>query len=478
MQLAPQEIGRRTIDGAVFRHEPLRMTMTIGPVVARDGHELSAACGFSVRLAERGADIELFKEQLLAGTDVVTLDTVRQRLANDLTASLRAFADSHEASLCLAQRETVGQLLFQRAGEIGFGCGLEFLPPFDVTVHCPSLDAQRVAEQISTRQTQQLDRAAETLERLRSLGSVAQLRADEQATVLQLLMKSAPPTPLWVVAGAKLIEYTPSTGDARALPLPETLGPLRSVRRVMIDHAPRLLLGAQRGVGVRVGEEVAAYLSQSISERGFNSVAIDPPARLVAAAHGELGILRWDAGTAQPLPPVTVDGEPRFLTAIDERLVFATGEQLLTLDSAGTHLAHRAEGDIIAILPLPDALILVRENGVIERLDRSTLRPIDTLKRSARLLAATLMSLEGLAAITLSPEAGPIDIVSLTGAPLLELHAPQQGLRMLAHAGGYVVGVSADRQSLVTWDGFRAGAPVRALNVVAKFGHRIADICA
>jgi hypothetical protein len=486
MILAPNELARRTQTGAAYRHEPLRLTLVVGPVVARDGHSVSANVSLSLRLVDREADLELFREQLLT-SDTVTIDSVRQRLTPPLATSFREFAQQHDASQCLGQRSTIAQLLFQRANEIGFACGLEFLPPVEADVHCPSLDAERAAEQLARQQAGRLGQAAEVLERLRSLGGAAQLRPDEQATLLELLLRNQKPCTARIVAGANLLACDPATGSTVKIELPSDIGPLRSVRHFAQGGVSRTLVGGQRGVAVlfdragdsapQNGDQSAVYLTQTANERGFNSVAIDAGSRTIIAAHGELGLVRWNVDDAQALAPVAVEGAPRFLTPIDERMLFAVGSDLMVVDAGAARVTLRGNAPILGVLNFSDCIVVVRDDGTVEQLDRGTLQVRHRFDRSTKLTAAAAMEVEGLQALLLAGESGPVECVSLAGQPLLELHSPHRGLRMLAVCGGQVAAVSADRQHLVIWDGWKPDAPARSVNIVARAGHRAADIC-
>ncbi|HEY0009797.1 MAG TPA: SPFH domain-containing protein, partial [Tepidisphaeraceae bacterium] len=159
MQLAPGELARRTPDRVIYSHGPRTVSITLGPTITRDGHQLSLQCALTTHLVERDADLVLFNEQLLQDRSVVTLDSVRQHLAGPLATSLAEFAQQHDAATCLAQRATVSQLILKRANDIGFACGLEFLPPLEVQLRCPTLEAQQAAEQVARQQSSEAQHA-------------------------------------------------------------------------------------------------------------------------------------------------------------------------------------------------------------------------------------------------------------------------------------------------------------------------------
>ncbi len=503
MNLSATELARRTDDSSVFRHDAVRLSLVIGPLVSKDGHELTVRGELSVRLVERDADIELFKEQLLATDASVTVDTIRQRLLPALETTLRTFAAQHDAEAAIGQRAMVSHLTLERANEFGFACGLEFIPPADVSIACPSLDAKRAAERVQRDQIDHLDRAAQVLQHTRSLGTTDGLRPDEQATLLQLLLRATPAQKSLIAAGANLIELNPATGETRVLETPKEIGPLRCV-----GHSGQLLVGGQHGVAIssplpcnhgrglgwgssssanvqalpptlacEYSGEGAVFLHGQSTERGINSVAIDSVSGTIVAAHSEFGLLRWSIEDRQPLPSLPTDAPARFLAAIDERILFAAGDRVMLLAGDAVQPVHQADGQILAIEVSVDSVWIVRENGVVERLSRSDLSVRGSFRRSTRLQAAALIEVQGMTAIALAGESGPVDIVSTSGAPMLELHSPQMGLRMLCACGPQVVGISADRQTAVIWEIDKPANPARSVNLVARHGHRAVDIC-
>lgn len=468
MQLTPNELARRTVDGSVFRHDAVGMSVVVGPVVSRDGHEMTITGRLSVRIVERDADLELFKEQLLASNDVVTIDTVRTRLLSGLETTLSAFAAAHDAETAVGKRTTVAELILERANEIGFACGLECVPPADASVDCPSLEARRAAERIDKDQAARLDRAAKAIEHAKSLGSADGLRPEDQATLLQLLMRGTPARHAIIAAGENVVRLDPTTGDTTADPI-RGIGLVRSVAAI----GDRACVGGQSGV--RIDDRVYALASNS--QRGINSIAIDQTSHTLVAAHSELGLLRWNIESAEPMASVTNVVSPRFLTAIDERILFASADQLMRLDGDRAGEVHRASGEIINIHLTRDAVWVVCENGAVERLNRSDLRVRSGFRRSTKLCASTVIEVQGMSAIVLAGESGPMDVLSTSGAPLLELHGRFQALRMLCACGPSVVGISADRQSAVVWSADRPHEPTRVINLVARHGHRATDIC-
>lgn len=471
MNLAPNELARRTDAGAVYRHDPLPITLTLGPVVSRDGHDTSLRAHLSVRIVERDADIELFKEQLLASAHAVTIDILRQQLIPHLESGFRTFAQQHDAEPLMQQQNTVLQLVLERANEFGFARGLEFIPPVDGILICPALQTQRAALRIERERSEQVERAAAIVERAKSISGVEALRADEQATLLQLLIKQSEPRDAMIAAGRYVIRLQTDSGQTQAVSVPDEIGPLRSAQ---VDPVGRLLLGGQSGVAV----DDSVYPIYAPTERGINSVAIDP-AGILIAAHSERGLLRWDLRTAESLDAIPLPDAPaRHLIAIDDRMVFSAAHRVMRLDGDRIVDCHHSTGQIIAIQPLGDVVWVMSDNGSCDPLPRSTLTGSNKgFRRSQTLTAGHLMEVQGLRGLVLAGESGPVDVVSTTGAPLLELHGPHRSLRMICVCGQAVVGISADRQLAIVWQVDRPHQPTHVINLVARHGHRASDIC-
>ncbi|MBC7784754.1 MAG: hypothetical protein H7144_13030 [Burkholderiales bacterium] len=488
MSLAPHEIARRNGADHMLRHEAVPLAIEFRPIISRDGHEVIVSFESAMRLVDRAADVELFKEQMLAGHDSVTVDRVRQRLMPLLEGTLREFAAQHEAGSCGGFSATIEQLLLHRANEIGFGCGLEFIPPTRVAVHCPAIEARRVVEQVERHRHEQLDRqldrAASILQRARQAGAVGvmgdALRADEQATLLQMLLRESAAVPVLVAAGSSLIRVEPHTAHTEPVNVPPGIGPLRSVQALLSTSGTITALGGRSGVAILTHDDLPprVYTTDAQSDRGINSIAIDQRAGTLVAAHTELGLLRWDLTTAESLPTIAVLAPVRSLIAVGDRLYAAAGNNIIAVEDTSARIVHTGEGQIVSLLCTADSLWAIRQTGAVERLARSDpSQRLAGFDRSTQLQTAAMVQSEGLSVLALAGEFGPVELVSTAGTPLLELHSPFHGLRRLAHAGRFVIGVSADRQQLITWDTQHPAAPVRTSNILARFGNRIADIC-
>ncbi|HEY0007403.1 MAG TPA: hypothetical protein VGB55_01660, partial [Tepidisphaeraceae bacterium] len=312
------------------------------------------------------------------------------------------------------------------------------------------------------------------LQILNSAGATA-LAEPQQAALIPFLLKQQPSKTILLVAGEKLIECQPASDRLTAIPVPPEIGLLRSVSTISLDGRLQTAVGGQRGVAL-LGDAPATLLARTASERGFNAVTVNTLLRQIVATHGEFGLMRWSLNHGPTPEPIAVAGTPRHLTSVDERIVFAVDQRLFVLDGDYVRLVYTADELILKLIVMSDALIIVCRSGVLERLNRSTFALISRFSRRSLLTAAAGADVEGLQLIFLVGEAGPVAAFAPDGTLRLELHSPYAGLRMLSIAGGYIVGVSADRQHLVTWQGWSPAAPLRATNIVAQSGHRISDL--
>jgi hypothetical protein len=473
MQLSPTEFARRGVNG-VYRDAAARLTLPILPVVTRDGHTLTAEVQASVLLVPRDADRALFDEQFPG--PLVTLDGVRQHVAPRLADAARVFAQQHDAQQCLDGRGAFAQLVLARLNEIGFACGLEFLPPLDVSLHCASLEAQRAAARVSAERLDALGRAADVIAKVKA-GDADALLPRDRGTALQLLLKQAPAQAAYVVAGPKLLRLTGGDAAPEAAAIEIDLGPLRSIRRAPVDGGERLVVGGQRGVAL-IGDPAgppAVYRLATASDRGFNSAAIDSHTRTLYAAHSEIGIARWNLDSAETMSPLAAPAAARWLTPLDERVLFAAGGAVCVADAGGVRTVAEGAGPIVGLHVLPEAVVVVRAGGTIEQLDRATLRPMTTARREGGFAVSAVVAAGGITALAVAAADVPIDVVSLAGELLLELHG-LAGVRMLACAGGRIFAVAADRQRVAVWQADRPEKPARVHAITAMVQHRVADI--
>jgi hypothetical protein len=403
---------------------------------------------------------------------------------------------------------------------------------------------QQAAQQRASGQLKQLEHAATLLshfEHLRQaspqLGAgriLQQLNPAEQADMLQSLLLASSQKErtqwLWAVAGQLLLQIDPAAPATppRSRPLPQDLGPIRSVNRC--DDGT-LLIGARSGVYVSspaaaVGQShLVPPVSSPAESAGVHSVpntasggtgsTFASPAESGASlqAYADPGIvsqmgfshaLRWgeelwachsEAGIAgwkldQPnkphialRPPQLNGASPRNLAALDSgRLIFSSGPRLMMLlRQDGDQIRVSACGpdspsEIIAVLHAGDAVVTVLRSGEIEIRQVDDLGVVECRTVAGTISAACLLPWLGEWRILLAEESGPVSCVGLSDTVVTQFSCPYRGLKALAAAADVVTGVTADRQRIVWWQTTTPAKLAGDTYIMPTAKHRAADV--
>jgi hypothetical protein len=524
------ELARREGTGQVrVRPTPLRMSWTFDDLVSSDGHGLSAAFSCSLRALPSPAEQKMLAEVFLASSSVARGDAVTRHFASalraaaagvcqaapasDLVGSSDAGADGRNAP---AAQAALLEALKTAANKVAFSCGLEVLAPFHIDVASQTLERQRLeamqrslAEQRAAGQLEHFQRAAELLKQFNSLRQSApdlsagevlkQLNPADQGTMLQtLLLASGRQTAtraVWAVAGPSLLRIDPQSPPARAdvIPLPATLGPLRSVQPAL---SPRgLLVGARSGIlhlrdGQSPAADVVAYTDSSVtSQLGFNRAVISEDGAHLWASHSEAGLVAWKLGQGE-VPAATLrpsqlgagGAAPRNLQVLDSsRLVFSSNTRLMVLDADPGSPDPRPVGpdlprEVIALLPHGDRLFVILKDGTVQERSARTLEVTRQEKRSPDVCAACLMPWLSSVRLILATETGPVFCVGPDDDLVTQYLSPYSGLRCVAAAADIIAGISNDRQRIVIWNTWTPRQPSADLFVTSLARHRAADV--
>jgi hypothetical protein len=533
MSLHTSEIARREGSDVQLRPEPLRIQWSFDDLVASDGHALRGTFAAAVRALPHAAERRMLEEVFLTGAArSVTADRVAQHFHSAFRAAAAKACESRPAADWLhnGSMSAVVDALKSAGQRVAFSCGLELLPPFDLSLDSPTLEQQRLesmqrslAEQRHAGQLEHVQRSAELLRQFNAIRESApqlspgeilsQLTPSDQAPLLQTLLlasaKEQPTTALYAVAGSNLLTINPqkSPPQTDVTPLPATLGPLRSVQRTA-DGA--LLVGARSGVfrTMTAADPQSDWLpyadSEITSPLGFNAAILWNDT--IVATHSEAGVVAWKLN--QPDHPLLAlrpadlnDASPKNLCALDDhRLVISTSDSLLLLSRAKgtaavgsasadapaarsettpfaiTPLPTNAGAEIVAILPEPNRLTLVFNSGLLQLRDRDTLSLIRQERRSGPLCTAALLPWLGSTRLLLATEAGPIFCLSWDDELITQFLSPHRELRALAAAHDVIAALSADRQRLFLWQTWSPRAPIADLYLPSIARHRAADV--
>jgi hypothetical protein len=302
-------------------------------------------------------------------------------------------------------------------------------------------------------------------------------QADLIKSILLASSGQAATADLWVVSGNALVKIT--DGLPKIVPIPQTLGPLRSVQD---DGKGNLLIGCRSGV-MRLRPESPAdakmYVAPVVSSQlGFNTAAIH--ADRIWATHGEAGVVAWRLDQLsepekqlRPQSPFT----PGNLLPLDTSdLLLTSGGQLYHIGSEGQlrTLGAPAAGNIVAIVVQDERIISIHEDGLIfvRKLDGS----VESERRVARLSAAASTSWLDDQRILLATEDGPILCAGVDDDLITQFTSPYRALRIVAGTAKIIAAVSSDRQRLVLWNSWDGRKPLAEIHIASLTQHRIADI--
>ncbi len=516
MPLHESELARREGGRLELRRAPMRLRWVMENLVSGDGHELRAEFSCSVRVLADAAEQHMLAEVFLNNGNSIWAEAVMAHFQ----PALRAAA----TQLCAAKpaAEVVGpnfgplvEALKSAAGRVGFSCGLEILAPFDADVQSPSLEQQRLesmqrnlAEQRAAGQMEHFQRATDLLKQFESIRQAApqlspgevlrQLGPADQGVMLQTLLlaaaKEKTSEAVWAVAGTNLLRIDPKiegrTAKTSLLPLPPTLGPLRSVQR--LGSTNRLLVGARSGVfdfDPAEGSADAYTDSSVVSQLGFNQALIWNDE--IWASHSEAGIVSWKLGSLdRPLVamrPVNLMGSGAKNLAVldDSRLLFSGQNRLMLLEREGAvsdpKIAVRTAGsdpraEILAVLPDSARVVVVSKDGTVQIRDRQSLSVISEEKRCGAVSAAALLPWLGSTRLLLATEEGPILCIGIEDELVTQYLSPYPGMKSLSAAPDVVVGLNGDRQRVVIWNTWNGRQPAGDIFVTALAKHRAADV--
>ena len=477
-------------DGRVIVHaDTVPLAFTLPALRSRDGHDLTAYVRTAVRVLRTPADEQLFAECLLAGRDAVTANDVQRHLTGPLAGEAAAFVNAQDAAAAIEHADALRIRLSRRLEAAGFACGLAPAGPAEVTLDSDTLRDDRRQDAARRRQLDAADHAARLAEKLAAAGPAHRLAASDQAALLPALLASAPAGRVLLAAGANVVVIE-ADDTIRIVALPDAVGPLRCVRDL---GDGRVAVGGANGVALLdQGLAVERLLpAGGASGRGFNAVAL-LGGNSVVATHGELGLVVWDnaagpadndAAKAAPPRVLATPGPARGVLRLDrDRVVLAAGNTVCTCDGQTVTPVFTGGGTATALLPVDDAAIALHcSDGSLTLLDTATLLPFSAAGTGGLLTdtptsAATGVTGGGLRALLVADARG-VRCLTLAGEPLGRLPLPG-GCRMLAAAGGRIVGVGPDRATVHVWDAAAPDTPAKSIHILARTGHHITDIAA
>jgi hypothetical protein len=549
MPLLSNELARRENGRLELRTTPMRLRWNLDELVTADGHRLHCTFTASISAINDPAEWRMLEEVFITSshhrTYGVTGDAVVAHFMPGLRAAASKIAGDYKADHWVkgdaAARQALIDALREAGKAIAFSAGVEFLPPFAADFESATYQAQQVeqmqrtlAERRVAGQVEHFERASKLLKQFKELREAApdlsasdilkQVSPADQGLMLQTLLMAAgkahSTSCLWAVAGTALVKIdgraTPASLELT--PLPDDLGPLRSVQPARVDGQNVLLVGARSGVVIYDPEHRSSrrYADRSIdSQLGFSSAVVWN--NQVWACHGDAGVVAWNLGEAdapmqviRPVelrgaenpPPVPTAPSPqqtyvsaggivasmsvrtagiRNLSVLDEdRIVFSVGRQLTTIDKSGIRFQVPMESDaeVLRIIPQPQAkrVAVVQDDGTIGVRDLASLEPIARQRRTGRLTAAAPLPWLGEQRLLLATHEGPIHCVGLDDELVTQYMSSHRGLRAVCASADLIAAVSSDRQRVVLWNSWDGKTPMAELSIASATRHRVGDI--
>jgi hypothetical protein len=500
--LYDSELARRTNGRTELRPSGLRVSWELSDLTTTDGHVAAGAFSCTAKGLATPTEQKMLEEAFLSARSSISAVDVSKYFAGAVQSTAREFARTHDAQSLLNEsgRQSLTSLLMDAAKAVAFGCGLEMLPPVQLDLDCPTLRRQQTQQRRTAETSEQLRRSGELFKQFESIRAAApelspgqvlqRIGIADQADLLRSLLQASAgktaPARLWAVAGPSLIFIgSDESPSPHLIPLPDGLGPLRSVRA---GASGNLLVGCRGGVmNVNPASPESAMLyhdPQVTSLLGFNNAVI--AGGRIWATHGEAGLIAW--ALEQPdQPQITIrprdigaaNFAPRNLAVLDSsRLIISSGDRLFIVNPDG-HLQPLDEpggNEIVAISPRQDQVLTVHEDGSTCIRDRGNLAQISRQRRAGRITAAALLPWMEDVRLLLATEDGPILCVGVDDELTTQYASPYRAPRIVAGIAQTVAAVTSDRQRLILWNAWDGRKPRAELHLANLARHRIADI--
>jgi hypothetical protein len=505
--LTGRDIARRVEGATQVRTSPLRSRLRLSALTSSDDHSLEIAFTCGIAALDTHVERQMLTEAFLSDRDAVSADDVLGHFSAALRAAAARAIAKQPAEYWLndSSRPELIETFRAAAKPVAFNCGVELLPPFELSVESPTLQREKLetmqrklAERRAAGQVEHVQRAAEMLKQFQTLREATpglspgqildRVNPADRGSMLETLLlatSSGGERELWVVAGPNLVRINPRVEPptTQLIPLPTHLGPLRSVQPSEINGSNRLLIGAQTGVFLfdpSARDQTIEYADTEIaSPLGFNSVVRVNDT--IFATHAEAGLVAWRSDDKKPAFAIRPQDHqrPANVTELDDhRVIYSAGGNVFIADGEGKVLPVSSGGEAVMFIAVEgDHVLIARATGLVEQLDRETFNRVAAAQRAGDICSAGLLPWLGSTRLLLATEDGPVQCIG-TDDPLVTQYAsPHRGLRAVAAVADTVAGVSGDRQRLVLWKSWDGRKPFAEIHLANVARHRVADVC-
>jgi hypothetical protein len=489
-------IARRAAGRIEVRDTPIRLHWDLADLTSSDGHAISLRFSCTIRPLPDATEVRMLEEAMMASRSSVGESDLTEHFAKTIAPAARRYVPGQTAAAILSDsgRQEISAALQSALEAAAFTCGIEILPPFQIDLDCPTLAAKNIAQRRAAEQSDELRRSAEAFSQFQSIRAAApdlppgellqRVGVADQAELLKSLLRAGAskitPQRLWCAAGNSLVEIVGGDSPApRVIPIPQTLGPLRSIRA---GTDGELLLGCRRGI-LRFqpdsDQPPASFEDSKLeSQLGYNAAVI--AGDRLWATHGEAGLVYWDLSAPGQTNRVNASASCRNLHRLGEdRLIFSSGRELWTVNHTGEPgpaARITASADILAVFVQADRIIVICEDGAVAVYRAIDLKLEDQQRRAGRIIAAGGLPWLGDLRVMLAGEVGPISCLGVDDEVVTQYASPHIGPRIVAGSGTLVAAVSADRQRLILWNAWDGRHPIAELHLSNLTKHRISDI--
>lgn len=496
--VARREHGRVTSAG------PVELTLASQILRSRDAHDVRLSAAVTVRLHEGEIDRSAFADRFLRTRMSANAEDVATFIAGEMAPAFETVAGAHDASTLLdGPPEEAVETLRVAARRVAFGVGLQLDRDLKVSAESASLARRRVEEAAEAARLAAAEREGELLRRFEDIrrqnptvpagAMLMGLPEPDRRDVLLALLKAAGKDrnpPLFVVAGDGLFRVDIAADSADPLPLPNELGPLRSIRAVVRSGRPALLIGARDGVYLADPRDAASAeifdADVSGSPYGFSHLTFDAVNDLICARHVDAGFLSWQVGLGTRLVYTADDfgGDPPMPVAASDGQVFVgAGPWIYRLvpGAPPERMRKGKHGSAQFIHPMAGELVVVWQDGTVTRsstdADASGPTPDELLARFPYEHGAYgLLPWLGDERLLISDrDRGELTMLGTHDDVRLILQTTSGPLRALASSPAIIAGTSEDRQRLLAWHPWEE-KPYADIHLISRLRSRAADL--